>query len=373
MSDGKDLVSPVSAIVAANQEPPKGRSVIAEIDGCLELLHMNEDLFMGEHFIQRLKSEQGWFEKLVSHAPSIGSFYEDSVRAIIKEQLPSQLKCGTGFIFDGATRRHSRQLDILIYNNRESAPIYRRGEFVVVTPNLAKAQAEIKKTLKLADLRTIIRSSVGSNFGTHPSDLKGCQRLCIFSFQCPSKTLAVYEAVRQEISDYLSHFECKTVDGDDVRFALNSIVLPRIYFLDRREYIEVMIHPAADRRHQRLSIGLYVSDASSSFAEFIDEMAFQSSSSTRTDSSRLICHDIRQVHKSETICDSVLVLHRIPIAELLQRFPKEADEIRNFRHRGRRPMALKLPASIGIERFESFEEVRCEDTGIWEYPHGDAK
>lgn len=107
-----------------NNHTPTGEPLILSVGGVLHCFNYDSDLFLGDRLSQRLRSEQGWFEKLVAHAPSVGTFYEDALRAIVADILPSGLKLGTGFIFDSTTRRYSKQIDILIYDDSTLAPFY---------------------------------------------------------------------------------------------------------------------------------------------------------------------------------------------------------------------------------------------------------
>jgi Domain of unknown function (DUF6602) len=214
--------------VLDNQGEPTGDRWLVEMDGCLHLYHHDDDLFLGQRLNRRLIAEQGWFESIVKHAPSVGTFYEDALRAPVSDILPATLKAGTGFIFDPETRRHSRQLDILVYDDSRGAPIYRRGDFVVVTPQLAISLSEVKKNLRLADIRALVGTTVNSYFGQYKSDPPNCQRLSVFSYSSSSKVRKILDGVAEALSDHIRRFESKTESGFRAHLIMYNIVFTTV-------------------------------------------------------------------------------------------------------------------------------------------------
>ena len=119
-----NLQDAVPGEVVHNQRSPSGKAWLLEVDGLLHLYHHEDNLFLSDRFSRRLQAEQGWFEKLTSHAPTVGTFYEDALRAVVAEVLPTNLTAGTGFVFDPQTRNCSKQIDILIYDCTHVAPLF---------------------------------------------------------------------------------------------------------------------------------------------------------------------------------------------------------------------------------------------------------
>lgn len=68
------------------------------------------------------------------------------MRELIREFLPQRWGVGTGFIMS-ADRKRSNQVDILIYDQFTTSPIYRDGDLVILSPDSAKVAVEVKSYL----------------------------------------------------------------------------------------------------------------------------------------------------------------------------------------------------------------------------------
>ena len=359
-----DLIGEVKQTVAENQRQPTGDGVLVDIDGCLHLLHLDEDLFIGEQLSQRLAAEQGWFEKLITHAPSVGTFYEDALRAIVSDVLPGRFKTATGFIFDTETRRHSRQIDILVYDDCLISPNYRRCEFVVIPPQLSISQSEVKKTLKLADVREIILTSVNSNFGKHPEDPPGCHRLSVFSYSCRSKTQRILEMAAKTLSDHIRNFETETISGHQVRLAMFSFVLPQFFFFDRQSYIETRLRPRTDGACD-LVIGEYISGMDTGLGEYLYEMTRSHGVSRDLDERDFRTIPLRNVESETVISSSVHLVQKISMLKLIDYFLEEEQAIRDFRINGQRPHTVLIPVGTDISKIRSFVELKAIPRVSW--------
>ena len=84
-------------------------------------------------------------KEIVSHNPTTGTFAEALLRDLIAEFLPQRYAAATGFIIDGQIR--SKQIDLLVYDQREDLPVFRDGGFVVLTPGTARLAVEVKSQL----------------------------------------------------------------------------------------------------------------------------------------------------------------------------------------------------------------------------------
>lgn len=356
-SNPLDLRAKINKAVLDNQGRPSGNAILSEVNGCLHLYHHDEDLFIGERFSRRLHAEQGWFEKLVAHAPTVGTFYEDALRELVREVLPGQLKIGTGFIFDTDRRCHSRQLDILVYNDSQEAPLYRRGQFVVIPPKLAVAQSEVKKTLTLADVRTIIRTSANSYFGDHPADPPGCHRLNIFSYSSRSKTDRIFDVVVETLAKHILSFRSETISGKDVRLGVYSFVLPQFFFFDRDSCIETRLRAQEDG----LFFDCIVSEVKASLNDGLNEYLYQMTASHRPrrrfDERDFRTYPLQNIEREITVAPSVYLVKKVPMLDLIERFPTDAQKIRSFRVNGRRPHNVWMPAGRDLSTVESFDDL----------------
>jgi len=100
------------------------------------------------------------------HHPSEGGYCEDIVRSFLRNSLPSRFSVDTGFIIGettdisiykkkkkGSLIGASPQIDIIIHDSSEYAPIMRSGEFVVVLPDAVRGIIEVKKRLTSKNLK----------------------------------------------------------------------------------------------------------------------------------------------------------------------------------------------------------------------------
>lgn len=93
-----DLAGALPLQVQENQG--HGSGYVAEIGGLREEFYPGEDLLLGARLSRRLRADQNWFEKLVRHAPTVGTFYEALLRDTLREIKPERLEVGTGFVLD---------------------------------------------------------------------------------------------------------------------------------------------------------------------------------------------------------------------------------------------------------------------------------
>lgn len=83
------------------------------------------------------------------HWQSDGSYKERLLKKAIREVVPSTLKVGDGFLIYRKDKEQenfeiSRQIDILVYDDRYVAPIFRDDDFVVILAETALATIEVK-------------------------------------------------------------------------------------------------------------------------------------------------------------------------------------------------------------------------------------
>jgi hypothetical protein len=98
------------------------------------------------------------------HAPSEGNYCEDLVRAFLRSALPGRLSVDTGFVTAairadlGEECRVSPQLDVIIHDTMDYAPLVRSGEFVVVLPDAVTGVIQVKKRLNSKELKMGLES-----------------------------------------------------------------------------------------------------------------------------------------------------------------------------------------------------------------------
>lgn len=81
-----------------------------------------------------------------------GTYKEALVRSLLRDFLPRRYEVSTGFVrwWEGQV---SRQLDVVIWDSQNTAPIMREGEFVVLHPDSVEAVIEVKSSLTRTNLR----------------------------------------------------------------------------------------------------------------------------------------------------------------------------------------------------------------------------
>jgi hypothetical protein len=83
------------------------------------------------------------------HWASDGSHKEILLRRVLERHLPEELSVCTGFIYKNA--EISTQIDILVIS-KSGYTLFKKGEFVIVTPHAVRAIIEVKTSLDKSDL-----------------------------------------------------------------------------------------------------------------------------------------------------------------------------------------------------------------------------
>lgn len=243
----KDLDKPVTETVRKNQAPATGLHVLFESDGVLsEYVHV-DDYPIATRFANRLQAEIDWIERFTSHAPSVGTHYERILTDLVSEYLPSKIKIGTGFVYDSRRELSSPQIDIICYRDDRAAPLYRRGDFVIVQPEQVLLVCEVKKTLTPSDLSKWVRKTVGCNLGTGPFSPSGVQTMAVFAYISKSKPHRLVKSIESAVSGYLKEFHSRTKDGAIVILAVQQLCLPDVYMRDQDLHITTTLTQQADK------------------------------------------------------------------------------------------------------------------------------
>ncbi len=79
---------------------------------------------------------------IINHAPSVGTYREVLLQELLRNHLPTRYHVSTGFIVGC-----NRQLDVIIYDQQDFAPVFRQGDMVVVPLEAVRAVIEVKTTL----------------------------------------------------------------------------------------------------------------------------------------------------------------------------------------------------------------------------------
>lgn len=339
-----DLTSAVPLQVQENQG--LGSGYIAEIDGLREEFYQHEDLFLGARLSRRLQADRNWFEKLVRHAPTVGTFYEALLRDALHEIIPAKLQVSTGFVFDIERCKASRQLDVIVYDNTDKAALFRNREFVVVSSDIFVSAAEIKKTLTLKDLRQHIQNTVNFRFGTHRSSPNGVQFINVFAYSSRCKTRAIAECIKDELLRHISNFHAQTVSGAAAMLVALYITLPRIYFFDRGDFIETTIRRTTEGPEYSIDVSVLRSaaDEQDGLNEFLSAMMLEDSGSDLRPNLRSM--PIRHEEYSLRVPKPLLLAMKLSLRELVERFPKERKALQDLTIGGQKPSAAFVPTYL---------------------------
>jgi len=125
-----------------------------------------------------------------NHEPSLGGYKERLLADAIRQSIPKRYEVGTGFVAFPKTKSDSststiheisRQLDVIVFDSHEYAPIFRDGDFVVVPPCAVCAVIEVKSTASYSSVRDVV--DWGVDFGNKWS--RCCDVYTEMSFKPP--------------------------------------------------------------------------------------------------------------------------------------------------------------------------------------------
>jgi hypothetical protein len=104
-----------------------------------------------------------------SHWASDGSHKEDLVRSFLTPRLPPDTHTCHGFLLDTRTTDCSREIDVLVRDSRQSAPLFSESGITICHPSAAIAVLEIKSGFRkdaldsalslISDTQRLIRNS----------------------------------------------------------------------------------------------------------------------------------------------------------------------------------------------------------------------
>jgi hypothetical protein len=142
-------------------------------------------------FGDEIEAQAKRFGLVIGHAPTVGTHREELLRALLQKYLPERYHVATGFISG-----YERQLDILIYDRIDYAPLLREGNLVVVHISAVRATIEVKSTLTQAELRRGLEILQPLDSLSGPPIFKG-----IFAYTSKMSTTAIIDAMIRYYDD----------------------------------------------------------------------------------------------------------------------------------------------------------------------------
>jgi hypothetical protein len=147
---------------------------------------------------------------LIRHGPSVGSYRENLLQELLRVHIPDRYHVATGFILGC-----ERQVDILIYDRLDFAPVFKQGDMVVVPLEAVRGVIEVKTNLTCKNLRESLKllSEIPDThvFGAAPPMFKG-----IFAFASAMSS----DSHREVVAGYYD------VDLGDEEYAFTGIDWP---------------------------------------------------------------------------------------------------------------------------------------------------
>jgi hypothetical protein len=331
--------------------------IVGYDDGLHSRSPLDDQYFLAERFARLVQADMEWFEKIISHQPTVGAFYEILLRNTLKELAPIGCEIGTGFVLDPHRRVHSKQLDIIAYDHTKSSPVFRNGELVVVRPSSTMSITEVKKTLRLRDIEQTIDATFFSNLGSRRSahrSLEGVQNLNIFGFSSKLEPRKLARTLR----DYLEkkiHYT-RVIAGPEKRkgsIVIENVVLPNIFIRTNRLYILSGLVPTKDIGHFKVGVTVFESfEENGCMGAFLLNALpmFQREQRAFIGSQLLIVKETIETEASLCLCTTT------PMEDIDQTFKNDGVAIRDFRVKGKQPFAVLIPKGLRWKELKGFEE-----------------
>jgi hypothetical protein len=136
-------------------------------------------------FADELEAQAKRVGLLITHWPTVGTFREELLRNVLQKNLPERYHVATGFLFG-----YPRQLDIIIYDRIDHAPLFREGNLVVVHVSAIRAVIEVKSTLNHEELRSALDVLHPIEALTGPPIFKG-----VFAYTSKMSTTAILDTM----------------------------------------------------------------------------------------------------------------------------------------------------------------------------------
>ncbi len=138
---------------------------------------------------------------IINHAPTVGTYRENILQNSLRKHLPERYHVATGFILG-----LDRQIDILIYDRVDYAPLFREGDLVIVPPESVRAVIEVKTKLTSQNLYSALAllSLTSKLDDNQPPFFRG-----VFAFESSMKSDVIY----QKISDFYTDLNTMSQGG----------------------------------------------------------------------------------------------------------------------------------------------------------------
>ncbi|KGD63508.1 hypothetical protein Y5S_03144 [Alcanivorax nanhaiticus] len=335
-------------------QSPAGQCMVLQdsSSGLLHKVYWNEEDFLAKRFKRKIESETNWFESIITHAPTIGSFYENLLRSTIKEYAPTNNKIGTGFVYDSSRNKHGKQIDVLVFDDSDRSVVYRSDEFVVVNPGSVISAIEVKKTLNPTNLKDVVRSSFYSNLGTSNSRLKNIQNLRIFSYSLSCKKDTIVKALVEVLAECVSSLEISAEDGRSGLLPITYCSLPELYFLDEDFYVTTEL-VRIEGKHFKVQVIVEKAPGSQSMGRLLDSVVRENPEKILPHEKSYLARPIKPIPDVIDVEGDLYLVDVYSLHELIHEYPESKQKVEALEINGAKPISLHVPKGIKVSGFES--------------------
>jgi|GEM_PF-4869785 len=334
-------------------QQPSGKCIILEDKntGLLRKMYWNDENFLADRFHRKIKSESSWFENVIKHAPTVGTFYENLVRNTLREFAPTSNKVGTGFVYDSTRDKHGKQIDILIYDDSDRSVVYRCDEFVVINPGSVISAVEVKKTLNSTNLKEVVRTTFFNNFGWDNKKYPGVNTINIFAFSLSCRKETIITALKEALEDCISSLLVEA-DGKLGLFPITYCTLPDVYFLDENFYLQTHLLAKED------GFELEINDVSGtgSIGAFLDNVTRENPLKINADEKSYLYRRIRPLPETYRVKGSFDLIDIIPFPDLVDAYPQSREELLSLSLDGKKPVSLYVQKGLKFSSYESAQD-----------------
>lgn len=169
-----------------------------------------------------IKREQ--LKCLISQSTLLGNYYEEIMREVIFRFVPKKYTITTGMLAYG--EESSKQMDIIIYDNTKSYPIFSTERTVVISPTPVQAIIEVKSEITTHSLKDAIenlRSVIDVYILTQHPNLQSKLFTMIVGFASDLKLSKLKEQVKKEGIDEIIIFSKR--DGKLINGQFNNLIM----------------------------------------------------------------------------------------------------------------------------------------------------
>lgn len=89
-----------------------------------------------------------------------GTLGESLIRDFLRRHLPKTFSVDKGFVFGRHGGNHSPEIDILIHDDHQYAPMFKADEFVIVRPEAVRGIIQVKRTLAGKEFEKGVRNII---------------------------------------------------------------------------------------------------------------------------------------------------------------------------------------------------------------------